>query len=105
MAANPSYADNIIAKTIYDQYIEGIGIKHIILPPYYTQTMLDEIMIAKNENMDIIAITVKEWYKRLLNRKILQFFNETDQVWERKITKIEYMHFKCTRAFLSIFYP
>ena len=33
----------------------------------------------------------KEWYKRLLNRKILQFYNETTKNWEQKITKIEYI--------------
>lgn len=59
MAANKNFANNIIAKTIYDLYIEDTGLKHIILPPYYTQAMLDEIKLAKQEKIDIISMTGK----------------------------------------------
>ena len=34
MAANPKYTDNIIAKTVYDHYIENVGIKNACLAPY-----------------------------------------------------------------------
>ena len=87
MAANKKFADNIVAKTIYDQYIEDTGLSHKILPPYYTQDMIDEIKMAKQEKIDVVSMSGKEWYKRLLQRKVLETFNNSSQTWDQKPTK------------------
>ena len=91
MAANPKYTTNIIAKTTYEQEIEGIGLRQATNPPYYPKTMINEIIKAKNDKLDIITMTGKEWYKKLLNIHMLQTYNNDSQQWELKTSKIEFL--------------
>ena len=84
MAANEKFIKNAIAKSIFDYYIEDSGLKKVILPPYYSQNMLDVILEAKNDGLNIIDMTGKEWQNRLLNRNLFEQFNQYIQTWERK---------------------
>ena len=91
MAANKKYAENIIAKTIYDQFIEDTGLSLKSLPLYYTQDMINEIKQAKKEKIDVVSLSGKDWYKRLLQKKIFKSYNNITQNWDTNLTKVEYL--------------
>ena len=70
IAANPCYINSQYETSFYDYYVLDIPNQHPpVKPPFYTDEFFQVIKNAKHSGLNIINMSIKQWYRFLLKQE------------------------------------
>ena len=64
MSCSKKFIKNGYLSALYNYYIEDIGVRKPIRPPYYSEGMFHFIKNAKLEGFDPAELSIRDWYYR-----------------------------------------
>merc|ERR1712177_17409 len=69
-ACNSDFKQNLYHNSLYEYYINDIGLKAPPLPPYYPKEFLNEIKKAQIHGNEITTMKIRDWYELLLKENM-----------------------------------
>ena len=69
-ACNDEFKQNLYHNSLYEYYINGIGLKAPPLPPYYPKEFFNEIKKAQLSGHETTTMKIRDWYELLLKENM-----------------------------------
>ena len=89
-AVNEKFVRNHFMESLFNYYVDGIGVKRVVRPPWYSDEFFGRIREAREEGLEVVNMTVKQWYWRFLN-KVTHIKNPVTLTEELKQSRVEYI--------------
>ena len=83
---------NLFHKAIFDHYVLEDDSPSPGKPPYYNSEFFHLIKEAKHENLDVKTLSLKDWYKRILERDVTHDSNGDNQESFLIESRMEYIY-------------